>query len=93
MSKVYSFRLTKSDVEVEELLEKMQGKEKQEYIRSALRFYYNFGNMLKEMNDNVKIILNKINSSNITSLEHEQKEVNKQDNNVLLESIHSLLEL
>lgn len=54
--KVYHFRLGKDDVVVEEVLEKKSGSERSNFIRTALLFYIQYGEQIKELMSDVKEI-------------------------------------
>jgi hypothetical protein len=54
--KVYHFRLGKNDFEVEEILEKKSGSERSNFIRTALQFYIEYGEQMKELMSDVKEI-------------------------------------
>ncbi|MEL7564977.1 MAG: hypothetical protein AAGU27_08835 [Dehalobacterium sp.] len=50
----YSFRLLDEDSDIEKALTRLDGQKKSKLIREALKFYVSFGDMLKNIEENIK---------------------------------------
>lgn len=53
----YSFRLLDGDENIEKCLVKLDGQKRSNYIRVALRFYISYGDKLKSIDDNLRLLL------------------------------------
>lgn len=95
--KTHSFRLLKSDNDIEEILEKLEGKNKAEFIRSALKFYVKYGdsieNIEKKVEEIAAILKNGAISFSSQNQTNQEEEINPGNNSILRESIQSLLDL
>ncbi len=95
--KTHSFRLLKDDKDIEEILGSMEGKKKAEFIRSALRFYINYGNSIENIEKKIEEIAAILKSGAISFSDENKRstEMNlkNETNSILCESIQSLLEL
>jgi len=93
--KVYHFRLGKNDSEVEEILEKKSGSERSNFIRTALQFYIEYGEQMKELVNDVRDIKASIAHGLVTE-EPNESEQGKEEEKIqenLVEGIMDILNM
>ncbi|MBE3592229.1 MAG: hypothetical protein IMW84_04990 [Thermoanaerobacter sp.] len=94
--KIYSFRTNKEDKDIEELLESLK-EEKSQYIKSALRFYRDFGVKIAK----IEAVLEKLEQSGIhkqilpqpTEPDLAAESEPSNDERILIESLEDILSL
>ena len=96
LNKTYSFRLLLGDNDIRKKFNTMEGKERSAYIRRALRFYYNCGEEIKNMSENVSKIIDKLDEISVKSLKTENeshKDNSSENEDLLIDSIEDILNL
>jgi len=102
MDKTYGFKLLAEDEDIKEKLESMQAGERSSFIRSALRFYFTFGDEFAKMSQNIEEMLSVIKSGKLqidASTEQAESKMDDKDKSeeelerMIAESINDILNL
>lgn len=97
----YTFRLLNGDEEIEKVLSNLHGQNRANYIREALKSYISYGEKIKSINDNLKLLLHLAEQGKLISDKHQETVETLEDHEeplndtdkFLADSIQNLLDI